>query len=266
MSRIYQADAFTTVPFRGNPAAVCLLDAPRSEEWMQSLAAEINLSETAFPSREGTGWRLRWFTPLKEVGLCGHATLATAHILWTEGYVPTNEVIAFETLSGTLTAVRDGEWIQLDFPVRRVEPSAPSPLLARALGDPQVLAWNDTHTAKVYCLLELASADAVRALTPDFALLATCGMRGIIVTARSDDPAFDFVSRFFAPLLGINEDPVTGSAHCYLAPYWEAKLGRCTLTGYQASARGGVVGCELRGERVLLRGQAVTVFKGELVV
>ena len=266
MKCIYQVDAFTTVPFRGNPAAICLLDTPRDAAWMQALAGEMNLSETAFPSREGSGWRLRWFTPLKEVSLCGHATLATAHILWSEGLVPTHEMIAFETLSGTLTAVRDGEWIQLDFPARSVEPTETNSLLARALGDPQVLTWNDSRSAKVYCLLELASAEAVRALAPDFALLATCGARGVIVTARSDDPAYDFVSRFFAPLLGINEDPVTGSAHCYLAPYWEAKLGRCTLTGYQASARGGVVGCELRGERVLLRGQAVTVFKGELVV
>ncbi|MHB1357826.1 MAG: PhzF family phenazine biosynthesis protein [Anaerolineae bacterium] len=266
MNRIYQADAFSTIPFRGNPAAVCLLDTPRSDEWMQALAAEMNLSETAFPSREGTGWRLRWFTPLKEVSLCGHATLATAHILWSEGFVPASEPITFETLSGTLTAARAGEWIQLDFPVRRVEPSEPSPVLARALGDPQVLTWNNTHTAKLYCLLELASAEAVRTLTPDFSLLAACGIRGIIVTARSDIPAYDFISRFFAPLLGVNEDPVTGSAHCYLAPYWKAKLGKAHLVGYQASARGGVVACERRGERVLLRGQAVTVFRGELAV
>lgn len=266
MNRIYQADAFTTQPFRGNPAAVCLLDAPRPDAWMQALAGEMNLSETAFPRREGAGWRLRWFTPLKEVGLCGHATLATAHILWSEGFVPASETIAFETLSGTLTAVRDGEWIQLDFPVRRVEPTEPNPLLERALGDPQVLHCCDSRTSKGHYLLELASADAVRTLAPDFALLATCGARGVIVTARSDDPAFDFVSRFFAPLLGINEDPVTGSAHCTLAPYWEAKLGRARLKGYQASARGGVVVCERCGERVLLRGQAVTVFRGELVV
>lgn len=266
MNRIYQADAFTTEPFRGNPAAVCLLENPRPDAWMQALAGEMNLSETAFPLREGAAWRLRWFTPLKEVGLCGHATLATAHILWSEGYVPANEAIAFRTLSGTLTAARDGEWIQLDFPARRVEPVDPNPLLAHALGDPQVLTWNDSHSAKVYCLLELTSAEAVRALTPDFALLARCETRGIIVTARSDDPAYDFISRFFAPLLGVNEDPVTGSAHCYLAPYWEAKLGKASMTGYQASARGGVVRCERRGERVLLRGQAVTVFRGELAI
>jgi PhzF family phenazine biosynthesis protein len=266
MNRIYQADAFTTEPFRGNPAAVCLLENPRPDAWMQALAGEMNLSETAFPLREGAAWRLRWFTPLKEVGLCGHATLATTHILWSEGYVPANEAIAFQTLSGTLTAARDGEWIQLDFPARSVEPAEPNAILERSLGNPQVLACSDSPVAKGHYLLELASAEAVRGLAPDFALLAACGARGVIVTARSDDPAYDFISRFFAPLLGINEDPVTGSAHCTLAPYWEAKLGKSNLIGYQASARGGVVRCERLGERVLLHGQAVTVFRGELAI
>jgi PhzF family phenazine biosynthesis protein len=264
MNRIYQADAFTTQPFRGNPAAVCLLDEPRSADWMQALAGEMNLSETAFPQREGSGWRLRWFTPLKEVGLCGHATLATAHILWSEGYVPAVETIAFETLSGTLLAECDSDWIQLDFPARWVAPAEPNPLLIHSLGDPTVLAYCDASAAPGHPFLELDSAEAVRGLNPDYALMAACGARGVIVTARADDPAYDFVSRFFAPLLGINEDPVTGSAHCTLATYWEPRLGKSRLTGYQASARGGVVVCEHRGHRVLLHGQAVTVFRGEL--
>jgi PhzF family phenazine biosynthesis protein len=267
MTRLYQVDAFTTEPFKGNPAAVCLLDAPRPDAWMQAMAAEMNLSETGFPQREGASWRLRWFTPLKEVGLCGHCTLATAHILWSEGYVSEGESIAFASISGPLRADRADGWIQLDFPVRYLQPAEPDPRVVRALGMPTVIDGAITHADKGdYHLLELDSAEAVLTLAPDFALLTAAGARGVIVTALSRDPAYDFVSRFFAPLLGINEDPVTGSAHCYLAPYWESRLGKAELVGYQASARGGVVGCEHRSDRVLLRGQAVTVFRGVLAI
>jgi len=263
--RIYQVDAFTDRPFKGNPACVCLLDGERSDAWMQAVAAEMNLSETAFVVRQQEGFGLRWFTPTQEVGLCGHATLATAHILWEEGHLSRAEAARFHTRSGVLTATRDGDWIAMDFPTREVAAASSNPAVNRALGAEPV----GTHvaarpTGNTY-LLELASDEAVRALTPDFAALAATDARAAIVTARTEEGAFDFVSRFFAPAIGIDEDPVTGSAHCYLAPYWAAKLGKDDLVGLQVSARGGVVGCRWQGERVILRGQAVTVLRGELL-
>jgi len=232
--RIYQVDAFSDQPFKGNPACVCLLDAGRPDAWMQSVAAEMNLSETAFVVQQEDGLSLRWFTPTQEVGLCGHATLATAHILWEEGRLQQGEEARFYTRSGLLTASRDGQWISMDFPAREVAAAPPN-------------------------------ATVNRALAPDFAALTASDARAAIVTARAEGGAFDFVSRFFAPAIGIDEDPVTGSAHCYLAPYWSAKLGKDDLVGYQASARGGVVGCRWQGERVILRGQAATVMRGDLL-
>lgn len=256
---LFQVDAFTDQPFHGNPAAVCLLPKPREAAWMQALAAEMNLSETAFVSPASDGFALRWFTPTVEVALCGHATLAAAHVLWETGRLAASEVARFQTQSGTLTAERHGPDIQLNFPATRVEPAEAPPGLPEALGAvPRFVG-----RSRFDYLLELADAAAVRSLHPDHARLARLPVRGVIVTARSDQPEFDFVSRFFAPGSGVAEDPVTGSAHCALGPYWESKLGRCEFTAYQASARGGVVKVQMTDDRVLLAGRAVTVLRGE---
>jgi PhzF family phenazine biosynthesis protein len=262
--KIFQVDAFAVEPFKGNPAGVCLLDKAMPEDWMQSLAMEMNLSETAFALRELDHWRLRWFTPKKEVSLCGHATLATSHVLWGAGLVPVDEAIYYETLSGRLTARLQNGWIELDFPVRPVEACGANPAINAALGAQPVATAVARSERGDYYLLELGSDAAVRDLAPDFVKLEACRARAVIVTARSDDPHYDFVSRFFAPWLGIDEDPVTGSAHCYLAPYWSGKLGKKEFMAYQASERGGEMGCRWEGERVYLTGKAVTVLTGEL--
>ena len=255
--RLYQIDAFTAQAFRGNPAAVCLLDAERDDEWMQNVAAEMNLSETAFLLPRGEEWSLRWFTPAIEVDLCGHATLASAHALWEERGL---ESVRFLTRSGVLTAERTGDAIVLDFPATPAKPcNAPEGLLeSLRIDDPRFVGRN----AYDY-LVEVESEDDVRALAPDFKQLATIKARGVIVTARGHE--YDFVSRWFGPQSGVDEDPVTGSAHCALAPYWEAMLGRESMTAYQASKRGGVVRVRLAGDRVKLGGQAGTVLRGELV-
>lgn len=259
-NRIFQVDAFTRTPFAGNPAAVCLLDDPAPEAWMQSVAAEMNLSETAFLHPEANGFRLRWFTPKKEVRLCGHATLASAHVLWESSVLPPHAQARFHTLSGLLTAELEGDWIAMDFPARVHAACQPPEGLLAALGaDPISVNCRET----VY-LLELENEAAVRAMTPDFAALSRLPVRSVIVTARSEQPEFDIVSRYFAPAVGINEDPVTGSAHCALAPYWSTKLGKQELSAFQASARGGALRVRLVGERVILCGQAVTVLSGEL--
>lgn len=259
---IVQVDAFADRAFTGNPAAVCILPAAREEGWMRSVAAEMNLSETAFLHAEEDGWRLRWFTPEVEVALCGHATLATAHVLWEDGHLPAGEVARFHTKSGLLTARRAGEWIELDFPAKPIL-DAPAPEgLAAALGVEPVYVGRSHFDV----LVEVASEAEVRALKPDFGRLAAVEARGVIVTARADGGAgYDFVSRFFAPRVGVAEDPVTGSAHCVLAPYWAAKLGRDELVGYQASRRGGTVRVRAAGDRVQLGGRAITVLRGELV-
>jgi PhzF family phenazine biosynthesis protein len=262
--KIYQVDAFTAEPFKGNPAGVCLLEKAMPDEWMKSLAMEMNLSETAFLLPQGDAFSLRWFTPRKEVRLCGHATLATAHILFTEGILKADEPAQFDTLSGRLIARRQGDWIELDFPVRHTIACEGRADINQALGIQPLATVISPSEMGDYYLLEVENDAIVREMTPDFIQLEACQARAVIVTSRSADPQFDFVSRFFAPWLGINEDPVTGSAHCYLAPYWAAKLGKSDFMAYQASARGGVMGCRWEGERVFLKGQAVTVFKGEL--
>jgi PhzF family phenazine biosynthesis protein len=259
-------DAFTAEPFRGNPAAVCFLDGPRPDAWMQRVAQEMNLAETAFLLEEGDGWRLRWFTPATEVPLCGHATLASAHGLWTTGRLPEEREARFETRSGRLTARRDGGAIAMDFPALPVEPSELPEHIRRALGaTPRTVAR--THRAQEQnTVVELDSEQAVRELRPDFGPLRTYS-DGVIVTARAAaaSSGYDFVSRYFAGFYGIDEDPVTGSAHCSLMPFWAERLGRSELTGFQCSTRGGTVRCALRGDRVLLAGHAVTVMKGELL-
>ncbi len=263
MTRLYQVDAFAKQPFTGNPAAVCLLDGPADESWMQQVAAEMNLAETAFVYAEPSGeFRLRWFTPAVEVELCGHATLATSHILWQTGRVAADQPCVYQTLSGQLTASRTGKRIELDFPAApTTEKPAPAALI-EALKIQPVFAGLSTHD----WLVEVAATDELRGLEPDFAALRELGIRGVIVTTADGSGEFDFVSRFFAPGAGIDEDPVTGSAHCALGPYWQQKLNRSEFRAWQASPRGGRVDLEVRGQRVLLRGQAVTVLQGELLV
>ena len=264
---LFQVDAFTAEPFAGNPAAVCLLDREVAPGWMQQVAAEMNLSETAFVRPAGSGddaaFGLRWFTPAAEVELCGHATLASAHVLWSEGRVPVGRPLRFRTLSGELGASdRDGT-IELDFPATPPDPADPPAGLLEALGVPaRTVSW--VGRSRFDHLLELGSEAAVRGLDPDFRRLRELSTRGVIATAVSEAEEFDFVSRFFAPAVGIDEDPVTGSAHCTLGPFWAGLLGRADLTGFQASRRGGVVRTRAAGDRVLLGGQAVTVLRGEL--
>jgi predicted PhzF superfamily epimerase YddE/YHI9 len=291
---LFQVDAFTAEPFAGNPAAVCLLDEEADAGWMQRVAAEMNLSETAFLRPEGSGepherggrsppraprpddpadraagpsedaaFGLRWFTPEAEVALCGHATLASAHVLWTEGRVPAGRPIRFRTLSGELRASdRDGA-IELDFPAIPPVPEDPPAGLLEALGEPaRTVRW--VGRSRFDYLLELGSEAAVRGLAPDFGRLRQVSTRGVIATAAGEAGGFDYVSRFFAPAVGIDEDPVTGSAHCALGPFWAERLGRAELVGFQASRRGGVVRTRAAGDRVLLGGQAVTVLRGEL--
>jgi PhzF family phenazine biosynthesis protein len=257
---LFHVDAFTSAAFRGNPAAVCLLAGPKPGRWLQAVAAEMNLSETAFVQPTARGFRLRWFTPKVEVDLCGHATLAAAHVLWTEGLAPGGATLRFATRSGELTAVRRGVAIELDFPARAALPCTAPAGLRQALGAP----WRHVARNVDDYLVELRDEAAVRELEPDFAALAKLPVRGVMVTAAGRR-GFDFVSRFFAPRVGLPEDPVTGSAHTALGPFWSARLGRTTLRGFQASARGGVVEVVIRGERTLLRGDAVTVVRGQLV-
>lgn len=259
---LVQVDAFTAEPFRGNPAAVCVTPEACDPVWMQQVAREMNLSETAFLHRHGDAFDLRWFTPAVEVDLCGHATIASAHVLWTDGYAPEGEKLTFHTRSGVLTAERDGDWIVLDFPAKRVDATEPPEGLLEALGvEATYVGRNDADY-----LVELPSEAAVREARPDMGRLAEVQARGTIVTAHSETRPYDIVSRFFAPRVGVPEDPVTGSAHVALGPYWEGKLGRSDMLAFQASVRGGVVRVGVRGDRVLLGGQAVTVLRGELLV
>lgn len=259
---IVQVDAFTNAAFGGNPAAVCVLPEPRDAKWMQSVALEMNLSETAYlVKREDGSYDLRWFTPATEVDLCGHATLASAHALWESGQLKAGEVARFHTRSGLLTAAQAGEWIELDFPVK-VETAAEAPDgLIKALGvQPKYVGKNQFDY-----LVEVEESELL-GMEPDHGLLRTIPVRGVIVTSRSSNSGFDFLSRFFAPGSGIDEDPVTGSAHTALTPYWAAKLGKSTMMAKQASARGGILRVSLKGNRVLLGGQAVTTLRGELLV
>ena len=260
-SRIHWVDAFAETPFEGNPAAVYLADRMPSDAWMGSLAAELGLSETAYVAPEDDAFRLRWFTPETEVDLCGHATLASAHALWDAGRVEDDATIRFQTRAGALGAVRSGAWIALDFPsTPPLETPAPAGLI-EALGlEPRYVG----RTAQDDWLVELADEALVRGLAPDMARLAEVPARGVIVTSRASMKRADFVSRFFAPRVGVDEDPVTGSAHCALAPYWSERLDRAELVGYQASERGGIVRTRIAGERVVLQGKAVTVLTAEL--
>jgi len=253
-------DAFTNRPFAGNPAAVCLLASPADDAWMQAVAGEMNLAATAFAWRAAESFGIRWFSPTRELALCGHGTLASAHVLLEQGAVAADAVIRFESPAGQLTASRRGDLIEMDFPS---EPSAPAEApadLLRALGAIPA----HVERSRMDYVVELASETAVRAARPDFSLLRGVPARAVIITARSTTADGDFVSRFFAPSVGIDEDPVTGSAHCCLGPYWERRLGRSDLVGVQVSSRGGVVRVRVDGPRVRLGGHAVTVLRGTL--
>ncbi len=259
--KIYQVDAFTDKPFAGNPAGVCVLPQTRDEDWMQNVAKEMNVAETAFLVKQADGYNLRWFTPAVEVDLCGHATLASAHILWETGQLPANQMARFHTKSGLLTAERKSNLIELDFPATPASAADAPEELISALG----VKLNFVGKNQYDYLVEVDSEQTVRRLEPDFGLIKKLGGRGVIVTSRSGTKEFDFVSRFFAPAAGIDEDPVTGSAHCTLGPYWAKKLGKNEMTAYQASSRGGVVNVRVAGDRMHLGGQAVTVLVGELI-
>jgi PhzF family phenazine biosynthesis protein len=270
---IVQVDAFTAEAFGGNPAAVCVMPGPRDAGWMQNVAREMNLAETAFLHRTDVrdltgardsrgGFALRWFAPGGEVDLCGHATLASAHVLWETGELAPGEAARFQTKSGLLTAVKRGEWIELDFPATPAEACEPPPGLFEALG----VTASPVAKSRFDYLVEVENEDAVRAVMPDIGKLRAIRTRGVIVTSRADSPGFDFVSRFFVPSLGIDEDPVTGSTHCCLAPFWGARLGTKAFMARQLSARGGVLKIEWDGDRVRLSGRAVTVLRGQLLV
>lgn len=258
----YVVDAFTDRPFTGNPAAVMLLDRWPNDHWLHNVAAEMNLSETAYLVPCNRGYALRWFTPKVEVDLCGHATLASAVVLFHLGHVADGRAVKFSTRSGTLSAAKHGSRFELDFPISSAERVEPPPGLLQALSATAVYIGR----SRFDYLVELESESGVRGITPDFKRLAGVASRGVIVTACSDDPKYDFVSRFFAPAAGIDEDPVTGSAHCCLADFWGRRLQKAKMVGYQASARGGVVHVEVRGERVMLGGEGVIVATGQLAV
>ncbi|MCK4631760.1 MAG: PhzF family phenazine biosynthesis protein [candidate division Zixibacteria bacterium] len=258
--KIVQVDSFASEPFEGNPAGVCILKRAADERWMQKVALEMNLSETAFLFPADNGYNLRWFTPAAEVELCGHATLASAHVLWEEGHIATDQDISFNTLSGELIARKDGEWIELDFPANPAT-SCPVPDgLEDALGAKIVAVGKSRFDV----IVEVKSDEIVRSLKSDIGRLGELPARGTIVTSRSDGQPYDFISRFFAPAVGVAEDPVTGSAYTVLGPYWQEKLGKSQFLAYQASARGGEVRVRVDGDRVLLGGRAITVIRGEL--
>ena len=255
-------DAFSDRPFSGNPAVVCILPEWKDDPWLQNVASEMNQSETAFLVQNVNGYDLRWLTPKMEVDLCGHATLASAHVLWQGGLADRSKAISFSTRSGILTASCVGDSIQLDFPLEPVQSvSAPASLLAALQVTVKSIA-----KSRFDFLVEVESEQILRQMTPDFRLLASVETRGVIVTSSSDDSHYDFVSRFFAPLAGIDEDSVTGSAHCSLAYYWRERLGKEIFTAYQASPRGGMLGVQIAGDRVLLRGKVITIASGNLLV
>lgn len=257
---LYLVDAFAERPFAGNVAAICLVDHWPADEWMQQLAAELQHSESAFVRPDGEDFALRWFTPAVEVDLCGHATLAASHVLWQTGRVAAGRPIRFSTRSGILTARPEDGQIGLDFPLDPQAETAPPPGLLAALGG----SAKYVGKGRFDYLIELGSEDEVRALVPDFGRLAEVECRGVIVTAPAAGEPYDFVSRFFAPAAGVNEDPVTGSAHCTLAHFWHGRLGKASMRAYQASRRGGAVGVRVDGDRVHLLGTAVLVFEGQL--
>lgn len=259
---LFHVDAFTQTPFAGNAAAVCILDKPREDAWLQQVASEMNLAATTFLLPQDDGYRLRWFSAKVELELCGHGTLASAHTLWEQGLLANDARAIFYTKGCRLTARRSGEWTELDFPAKPEEAMEAGTVLIESLGvKPRYVG-----KSQLDYLIEVESEEVVRGIQPDFEKMKTLPARGVIVTAAARNPSeYDFVSRFFCPSVGINEDPVTGSAHCVLSPFWSKRLGQEQLTGFQASTRGGIVRVRSAGDRVQLGGQAVTVLHGKLL-
>ena len=263
MQKIWVVDAFTGRAFAGNPAGVCISETALDESWMRRLASEMKHAETAFAFPHEGGYALRWFTPSAEVPLCGHATLATAHTIWQAGFRPKSERLRFQTKSGDLFATYlDDGWIELDFPRLDIAPLGETGDVKAALGASII----ELRRYSIKLLAELESEKVLRRLKPDLSAIASLNAKGVIVTARAATKPYDFVSRYFAPALGVDEDPVTGSAHCALAPYWSEKLKKDSMLAYQASPRSGEMRVRLAGDRVCLAGQAVTVLEGELHV
>ena len=260
--KIYQVDAFTDEPFKGNPAAVCILSEIKDEKWMQNVAKEMNLSETAFLYKKEEGkYSLRWFTPKHEEDLCGHATLASAYVLWKTKRVNKNKDIFFDTKSGLLKANKNKEWIELTFPTEVEEKvEAPKQLIDTLGVHPKYVGKN-----RFDYLVEVKSEEILRNINPDFTILKNIKTRGVIVTSKSESEKYDFVSRFFAPKIGINEDPVTGSTHCCLGPYWQERLSKNNFLAYQVSNRGGSIRVRLENDKVYLGGKAVIILEGELL-
>ena len=260
--QIYQVDSFTDKPFSGNPAGVCILQEPKSEEWMRLIAMEMNLSETAFLVKQEEGYSLRWFTPRVEVDLCGHATLASAHILWQKGYLQNNEPANFHTKSGLLTCVKKQDWIEMNFPSNPDEKIGVRPDFEKAFG----VKIKYLGKSRFDYIAELESEKDVRNTVPNFEMLIKLPARGIMITSISESKEYDFVSRFFAPNVGVTEDPVTGSAHTTLGPFWSRKLSKNELIAYQASERGGILKLNVKKDRIYIAGQAITVLECNLLV
>ncbi len=260
--KYFQVDAFTNEAFSGNSACVCLLSEPKDDKWMQNVAFEMNLSETAFLYKQKDGFSLRWFTPEVEVDLCGHATLASAHTLWESGLLNGDQSAVFNTRSGLLTAERKGDLIKIDFPSISQKPAEAPEALIHGLG---VIPKYVGKFGNRY-LIEVETEEQVRELNPNFSALRLLPERGVTVTSSSTSSEYDFVSRYFAPWVGVDEDPVTGSVHCCLGQYWCQVLGKKELIAYQASKRGGTIHIRVEGRRVYLSGHAVTVASGVLQV
>jgi PhzF family phenazine biosynthesis protein len=259
---VHRIDAFTSEPFKGNPAAVCRLDGPADEGWMRNVAKEMNLSETAFFYPIDGGYHLRWFTPKAEVDLCGHATLATAYYLFENEVEPVDKPVRFNTRSGWVSAVPEGDWIVMDFPANPPQQIEEPQRLAEALGV-QAISYVGAYP-KAY-LVEVADDSVVRSLKPDMQRIQQFPVQKICVTASDSTGHADIVSRLFAPAIGIYEDPVNGNSHTALAPYWSQKLGKTELLSHYASQRGGEVRVHHEGDRVRIAGQAVTSLAGHMV-
>jgi predicted PhzF superfamily epimerase YddE/YHI9 len=259
--QMYIVDAFADRAFTGNQAAVVLLTEEKDELWMQQVAGEMNLSETAFLVKQAKGYQLRWFTPTNEVDLCGHATLASAHILWTEGYMEGHEEISFHTKSGVLLAKQVNGFIELDFPLELEKECMAPDYLLEGLGVTALYVGKN----RMDYLVEVESEAMVKSLKPNFSLLERVECRGVIVTSKSDSQAYDFVSRCFYPATGVNEDPVTGSAHCCLGPYWQSKLMKTEMNAWQCSGRGGFLKLKITGDRILISGKAITTLRGNFI-
>lgn len=260
---IFQVDAFTNEPFKGNPAGVMLVDAETPTEWMQQMAAEMNLSETAFLIPQDKGFRIRYFTPAMEVPLCGHATLSAAHIAFELGLLPAHETLELTADGGQLSVRKEADWLVMDFPAYPIEPLAPHNEFEPTFGFRPTELYSSLYG---WVLAVAASEHEIKTCTPNFEAMKSNGLGHVMITAACETDAADFVVRCFAPSAGINEDPVTGSAHCALAPYWAQKLGKTEFDSLQVSKRSGRLKVKLNNNRVEIKGQALTIFEAKLKI